>query len=250
MGSHWHIILKFDAFRKLTSEELRERALMLCPNSGAYLDDWTQEKWDRLQKRLFDVSELMRNINSSFARFFNRKYQRFGKFWADRFKSTLLENDKALLDCMLYVELNAVRAGLVERPEDWKGCSLYFRESSQDNWLMPLTELFDKTKKRALTEYRSLIYHRGAVPTKANQAAIPLRILKQEAARGFEVSGVYRKRLRYFVDGLVIGSEAYILEHINRLRDTGVYSNRKNPIPQLDGIHLTLREQRSTAILF
>ena len=81
---------------------------MLCPNSGAYLDDWTQEKWDRLQKRLFDVSELMRNINSSFARFFNQKYQRFGKFWADRFKSTLLENDKALLDCMLYVELNAV----------------------------------------------------------------------------------------------------------------------------------------------
>ena len=68
MGSHWDIILKFDTFRKLTSEELHERALMLCANSGAYLD---------------------------------------------------------------------------------------FREASQDNWLMPLTDLFDKTRKRALTEYRS-----------------------------------------------------------------------------------------------
>ena len=40
-----------------------------------------------------------------------------GFFGADRFKSTLLEDDRALLDCMLYVELNAVRAGLVERPD-------------------------------------------------------------------------------------------------------------------------------------
>jgi hypothetical protein len=67
---------------------------------------------------------------------------------------------------------------------------------------------------------------------------------------GFEMSGVYRKRLRYFVDGLVIGSEGFVREHLNRLRDRGSYTHRKHPIVQLEGIHLSLREQRCTAVDF
>jgi len=250
MGSHYHAVIRFEAYRKLTPEELHERALMLYPNSTFCLDDWGQDKWDRFQERLFDVSEFMRNVHSSFARFFNKTYERHGRFWADRFKSTLLEDDKALLDCMLYVELNAVRAGLVARPEEWKGSSLYLREAGQGDWLMPLTCLFEKTKKRALTEYRSLVYYRGEVPTKEGQTAIPGRIVKEEAARGFEVSGVYRKRLRYFVDGLVIGSEEFVRQHINVLHEKGQYLSRHNPISHLNGLHQSLREQRSTIVGF
>ena len=250
MGTHYHLVMQFDAYRRLSPEELRARALLLYPNSAADLDDWPQAKWDRLQERLFDVSEFMRNLHSAFGRWYNKAYKRHGRFWADRFKSTLLENDGALLDCMLYVELNAVRAGLVERPEDWKGSSLYLREAGQAAWLMPLTAFFEKTKKRALTEYRSLVYYRGEVPTRTGQAAIPQRIVKEEADRGFEVSGVYCKRLRYFVDGLVIGSEAFIRKHLDVLREDGHYVKRKHPIPQLEGLHLSLREQRSTAVSF
>ena len=250
MGTHYHMVVQFEAYRVLSPEELRARALLLYPNSQEALDDWPQVKWDRLQERLFDVSEFMRNLHSSFARFYNKTYQHHGRFWADRYKSTLLEDERALLDCMLYVELNAVRAGLVERPEEWKGCSLHLREVGQDDWLLPLTALFAKSKKRALTEYRSLVYYRGEVPTKEGQAVIPQRIVKEEAARGFEVSGAYCKRLRYFVDGLVIGSEEFIRKHLGVLRDAGNYVKRKHPIPQLEGIHLSLREQRSTAVGF
>ena len=91
---------------------------------------------------------------------------------------------------------------------------------------MPLTQLFDKTSKRALTEYRCLLYYRGAVPTKAGQAAIPQRIIQEEETRGFKVNGAYRRRLRYFVDGVVIGSEGFVRQHIDRLRQRGVYSQR------------------------
>ena len=250
MGTHWHAIVKFDAYRQLSSDELRQRALLLYPNSSCALDDWLPDRWLRLQERLFDISEFMRNVHSRFARFYNRTYQRHGRFWADRFKSTLLENDQAVLDCMLYVELNAVRAGIVARPEEWKGCSLYLRETGHGDWLMPLTELFDKTPTRALTEYRSLVYYRGKVPAKEGQAAIPQRIIQEEAARGFEVSGVYRKRLRYFVDGLVVGSEAFIHRYLDIMRDHGHYPKRKNPISHLNGIHQSLREQRNTAVSF
>ena len=250
MGTHYHAVVQFEAYHTLTPEELRERALLLYPNSSDELDEWPKAKWDRLQERLFDVSEFMRNLHSAFARFYNKTYRHHGRFWADRFKSTLLENTQSMLDAMLYVELNAVRAGLVERPEDWKGCSLYLREAGQDDWLLPLTSLFDKTNKRALSEYRSLVYYRGAVPTKPGQVAISQRIIQEEEARGFKVSGIYSKRLRYFVDGLVIGSEAFVRQHINKLRESGQYLRRKHPIPQLDGLHLSLREQRHTAVEF
>ena len=203
-----------------------------------------------MQERLFDVSEFMRNLHSAFGRFYNKAYSRHGRFWADRFKSVLLEDTRALLDCMLYVELNPVRAGLVTRPEDWKGSSVFVREAGLDGWLMPLTALFEKTKKRALVEYRSLLYYRGGVPTRPGQAAISQRIIKEEAARGFEVTGVYCKRLRYFVDGLVIGSECYIREHIGFLREKGECLRRKHPIPHLKSLHLSLREQRDTAVSF
>ncbi|MFC1766169.1 transposase [Planctomycetota bacterium] len=93
------------------------------------------------RKTLIDVSEFMRNLHSAFGRFYNKTYGRFGRFWAARFKSTLLENTQAMLDAMLYVELNAVRAGLVQCPEDWKGGSRYLREAGQDDWRMPLTAL-------------------------------------------------------------------------------------------------------------
>lgn len=57
---------------------------------------------------------------------------------------------------------------------------------------------------------------------------------------------MYRNRLGYFVDGMAIGSEEFIRGQINRMRDEGRYKRRKNPIPQLDGVHLSLRERRGT----
>jgi len=250
MGTHYHLVLQFEAYRVLSGEALREHALCLYPNSSCELDEWPQGKWDRLQERLFDVSEFMRNLHSAFGRWYNKTYERHGRFWADRFKSTLLENQQALLDCMLYVELNAVRAGLVVRPEEWKAASLFLREAGQDDWLMPLSELFGRSAKRALAEYRSLVYYRGAVPTKPGQAAIPVRVVQEEASRGFAVSGMYRKRLRHFVDGLVIGSEGFVRDQLVQLRDQKKYLRRKHPIPQLNGLQVCLREQRNTAVGF
>ncbi len=75
-------------------------------------------------------------------------------------------------------------------------------------------------------------------------------MLDQEIARGFVTRGLYRKRLAYFVDGLAIGSEAFIRDQLARLREEGQYLRRRHPIPQLGGIHLSIREQRSTAVVF
>ncbi len=253
MGNHYHLVVKFDAERPVNREELHARTRIMYPSQAAQIlvDAWSEEEWEHYRKRLFDVSEYMRNIQAAFARWYNRSYQRRGRFWAERFKSVVLGDRAAVLDCLLYVELNPVRASLVERPEDWQGSSVYLREIGKDGWLTPLTQVLNvRGRKKALAEFRELLYYRGALPTKEGQAAISQTVLDREIARGFESKGVYLKRLGYFVDGMAIGTEQFIRDQLTVMREEGRYLRRKNPIPQLGGIHLSLREQRSTAVVF
>ena len=254
MGNHYHLVVKFEGQRPVSRETLRAKTQLMYPSKTAQfqIDGWSEEKWEHYRRRLFDVSEYMRNIQSAFARWYNRSYQRRGRFWADRFKSVVLGDMAAVLDCMLYVELNPVRAGLVQRPEEWQGSSIYLRELGKDGWLSPLgTFLLDQpSPKKALREFRERLYYRGNVPTKEGQAAISQVVLDEEIARGFTSRGVYRKRLGYFVDGLAIGTEQFIRDQLTQMRESGQYLRRKHPIPQLGGVHLSLREQRTTAVIF
>ena len=253
MGNHYHLVVKFDRRRQVSRSELRARTRLMYPSKAAQeeIDLWSEEQWEHYRRRLFDLSEYMRNVQAVFARWYNFNYVRRGRFWADRFKSVVLEDRRAVLDCMLYVELNPVRAGLVQRPEEWHGSSLFVREIGEDGWLKPLKDLLEQpTEQKALREYREHVYYRGNVPTKPGQRAIAQEVLDKEIARGFVTRGLYRKRLGYFVDGLAIGAEVFIRDQLARLREEGRYKRRKNPIPQLGGIHLSLREQRTTAVTF
>jgi putative transposase len=249
MGNHYHLVLWFDKRRKMSREALFERARLLYPKT--LLKGWLRANWARFEERIFDVSEYMRNFQAAFARWYNQTFARQGRFWGERFKSTLLEDEKHVVDCLLYVELNPVRAGIVAQPEAYEGSSLFYREIGKDKWMMPLQDLMGQKKRyMSLRDYKAMIYYRGNVPTKGGQAAIPDRIVKAEEARAFKTQGAYRKRMRHFVDGVVIGSKAYVRKEIERLREQGRYLRRKNPIDQLNGHHTSLREQRGPEVAF
>jgi len=253
MGTHYHLIVHFDQPTSVPRSELERRAYFLYPSptSRRVIAHWSDERWERFRKRLYDVSELMRNIQSAFARWYNKTFDRRGAFWGGRFKSVYLQHGSSVLDCMLYVDLNPVRAGLVERPEEWQGSSVYLREIGEGEWLLPLQDVIEaRSEDEAMVEYRARLYYRGSVQTKPGQSVIPDHVVEAEEQRGFAVRGVYRRRLGYFVDGLVIGTEAFIRSKLQLLRAAGVYQRRRNPIPQLGGIHYTLREQRGTTIVF
>lgn len=245
MGNHYHLVARFDLPRKLSQEELWERALRLYPRSHKQLAAWPKSRWKRLQERIFDVSECMRNIQGAFASWYNRTHNRKGRFWAERFKSTLLASPEAVRECVLYIELNAVRAGLVARPEDYVGGSLYLREIGKDDWLIPLQEIMPEPGAGLYERFKELIYHRGAVITKENQRPLSPEVLASERARGFARSGLCRKRLRYFTDGLLLGGELLIREKLAALRRSGHYLRRKNPSETGHSALFQLREQRS-----
>ena len=251
MGNHFHFVVHFEKPRALSRDELMDSAHKLYGRQAEKKTaDWTVAQWKDFNQRLFDVSKLMQNVDGLYARWFNLKFERRGHFWSDRFKNPELLGSEAVQDAIFYVELNAVRAGLVKRPEQWKFGSARWRLTGEDQDLIPLEELFPSDPgTEVYSSYRARLYYRGAVPTRENQAAIPRWILHQEQRRGFTRAGAFRRRLRFLTDGLAVGSAEKVAQLLESYRQQGRYRRRRHPIPQLGGVLFSLREQRSHAFV-
>jgi putative transposase len=64
-------------------------------------------------------SVLMRRLGQHYVQYFNRRHGRSGTLWEGRFRSCLVDSQRYLLVCQRYIELNPVRARMVETPEDY-----------------------------------------------------------------------------------------------------------------------------------
>lgn len=67
----------------------------------------------------YAVSRMMQYIGRMYVRYFNRKYTRTGTLWEGRFRSCLVQAEVYFLVCQRYIELNPVRARMVENPSDY-----------------------------------------------------------------------------------------------------------------------------------
>jgi len=65
------------------------------------------------------VSQMMQSLGRRYVRYFNFSYKRTGTLWEGRFKSCLVQEEGYLLQLYRYIELNPVRAGMVEQPSDY-----------------------------------------------------------------------------------------------------------------------------------
>lgn len=65
------------------------------------------------------LSRMMQMTGRLYVRAVNKKYNRSGTLWEDRFKASLIDSEHYLLTCMRYIELNPVRARMTQRPEDY-----------------------------------------------------------------------------------------------------------------------------------
>lgn len=68
------------------------------------------------------LSDLMQAVQGEFAQQYNRRKRRSGAFWGDRFHATLVGGEAYLLRCLRYIDMNMVRAGVVDHPEQWDWC--------------------------------------------------------------------------------------------------------------------------------
>ncbi len=132
MSNHYHLVL-FVNEREAdgwTQEEVIQRWTRLFSRNAAALKtaarnrsskaarDYRRKLIEEWRGRLKDISWFMRCVNENVARRANREDDCTGRFWEGRFKSQALLDDKALVTCMAYVDLNPIRAGLNSTPED------------------------------------------------------------------------------------------------------------------------------------
>jgi len=68
--------------------------------------------------KLSNLSEFVREIKVEFSSYYNRRHNRRGYFEGNRFKSVFVEKGETLINCLAYIDLNPLRGGLVDRPEE------------------------------------------------------------------------------------------------------------------------------------
>jgi putative transposase len=74
-------------------------------------------------ERADSVGRLFQSVGRHYVRYINETYQRHGGLWEGRYKCNVIESQAYLLSCMRYIELNPVRAGMVDHPAKYRWSS-------------------------------------------------------------------------------------------------------------------------------
>ena len=108
-----------------------------------------------------NLSRAMHWLNTSYAMYFNRRYQRSGHLFQGRYNALLVQKEKHLQALTRYIHLNPVRAKLVSSPEkyEWSSLQDYLRMDKLHKWLETEWTLsqFGKTVKRARQAYQEFV---------------------------------------------------------------------------------------------
>ena len=260
MGNHLHLLLELPD---------RERALEgwaeedLIARLGVFKDEMSTrmllgdvemfrrnghaggitEIAERVRARLFDLSAFMKELKLRMTLAFNYEHGREGTLWEGRFKCTLVEYGEALRAVAAYIDLNPVRAGLVEKPEDYRWCSYAAAVGGMRLARSGLAEVATAARglskrlgwAKAQESYRQLLYgigqevRGGKTPDGCvkSKGGFTQREIEAVCAEGGKLSlaAVLRCRVRYFTDGVVIGSAGFVDEFFERRR--GSFGERR-----------------------
>jgi hypothetical protein len=166
MSNHYHLVVKLspDDAIQWTDDEVMERwcslhrGSILVQRYRAGIDLGTAETAtvrDTIavyRKRLADLSWFMKCLNEPIARRANAEDGCTGHFWEARFSSQALRTDAALLACMVYVDLNPIRAGIAKTPESSDYTSISERLMSSVNLEAAIQEMLERTELKSFNQ--------------------------------------------------------------------------------------------------
>lgn len=196
---------------------------------------------ERFTYRMHDLGEFMKGLLQRYTQWHNRKHSRTGRLWEDRFKSVIVEDGVAARTMAAYIDLNPVRAGMVKEPAD-------YRWSSYGEAIGGGSKGHGRTARAGLVRawgahqgmeadaklwaggisktYRNLLMG-NAVEKSEQRVTRDGKMMKKVLRKGVErandcdgqdtratgdmpISTMLRCRIRYFTDGAVIGSRAFV----------------------------------------
>tara|TARA_R110000850_G_scaffold64247_12_gene144450 strand:- start:1420 stop:2472 length:1053 start_codon:yes stop_codon:yes gene_type:complete len=200
---------------------------------------WEAEILNCYRSRMGDLAAFMKDLKQRFSQWYNRNNGRRGTLWEDRYKSVLVEGDaKALMTMAAYIDLNPLRAGMVDRVEDyrWSG---YASAVGGNSWarrglgriLLTSDQIsgndFEKKWSETSKLYRLVLYSEGEVQELPEEESpgnrkrgFTAEEVEREAKRGGQlpIGKALRCRVRYLTDGAVLGSENFVNQVFERNR--------------------------------
>lgn len=126
-------------------------------------------------QNMVGVTRMMQYVGRHYVPFINHKYGKSGSLWEGRYKASLIQEDAYLLCCMRYIELNPVRANMVNSPADYRWSSYRANASGAKNGLIkhhPLFQHLGSTEVSRQKAYKALFQaHVGQVEFENIRAA-------------------------------------------------------------------------------
>jgi len=267
MSNHFHILVEVPKRPEVlpSSEEVLGKVRRLSGYSNAGLveqrlamyrdaedEEGLQAYLETFNARMWDVSAFMKLLKQRFTQWYNGRMARKGTLWEDRFKSVVVEGaSQALAATAAYIDLNPVRAGLVEDPKDYRWCgygeAVGGKRRAREGLRVIATALQaskEPTARAGLEMYRMQMFNEGTEERESlDQEG---RTVRGAVARE-EVLGVLSKkgrlpmatylqcRVRYFCDGAVMGSRGFV-EELFQAHRGWFGAKRKNGARKLRGL--------------
>ena len=244
LGNHWHVLVHVPEKRELTDAEflwrlgaiydeevVGEIALELEELRSLGKEDAAERLRGKYTYRMEEVSEFMKTLKQRYTQWYNRAHNRKGTLWEGRFKSVLLEpptsgkKERAPRTCALatmaaYIDLNAVRVGLVEDPKEYRYCGYAEALGGNEAARAGLYEVAGSlgasgSWRKVARSYRQYLYISGEEKVLANgrvRRGFSAEAVAKVLREGGELSGgeLLRCRVRYFSDGVVLGSREFV----------------------------------------
>jgi REP element-mobilizing transposase RayT len=196
--------------------------------------------------RMHDLSHFMKGLKQRFTQWYNGAHGRRGTLWEGRFKSVLVEDGYAARVMAAYIDLNPVRAGMVERPEDYRWCSYaeamgpkatVRRKKAREGYCILLGKRWKMGRQKIqgtelwndgiAERYRVMLFadgeevfvediNSGVAPgereLKRVRKGFKRKDVEKVLARGGKLSfgEVLRCKVRYLSDGMTFGSRGFV----------------------------------------
>jgi REP element-mobilizing transposase RayT len=184
--------------------------------------------------RMHDLSEFMKTLLQRFSSWFNRRHERTGRLWEQRFKSVLVEDGTAARTMAAYIDLNPVRAGICEDPADYRWSSYAEAVAGGRKARAGLVRALrghqgaervsDETgrgwvRDGLARDYRAILLGKGVevvVDGEVKRRGMKAARRDEELAAlarhrtDLRISKGIRHRVRYFTDGAVIGGRGFV----------------------------------------
>jgi REP element-mobilizing transposase RayT len=258
LDNHFHVLLHVPRRQELSDEDLLERLRFLhTPEEveliGRQLQDLRGQGQDRAAEalkarftyRMYDVSEFFKALKQRFSQDYNSRTERCGPLWEQRFKSVLVErSEQALAALAAYIDLNPVRAGLVSDPKDYRYSGYGEAMGGGREARQGLRRWLEATRGRRVSWGRTQAAYRQHLYIRGRQRGVdgrggPMRAgftpeeVKQVLAQGGQLTlpELLRCRVRYFSDGLALGSAGFVEQVFERYRERFGPGRRRGAVP-------------------